>query len=845
MSPFSRPAMLDKLSDGVLILASGGRLLYANPAARIWLELGADDPLPKSLAGRFTPAAAWDALLAGAAQVELTYNNCQLVATGFSREDQTAILLQDAAGQESLRQLQERADRLAIINRLSAQFGSTLNSQEIMDTVVHEMAKVTSVDQCRLVLFDDQMGYGTIRAENIPVVDADARIIPMAGNPSYDLLLETRKSLVVEDVSTHPATVILADRYKADDVKSMLIVPMLVQERLIGSVGLNAVGQHRKFTDAEVEMCATICNQAAIALENARLYEEVQGFTAELEQRVEERTEELARETERTASLLRITSELGTSLDLERVLHRALEMVSEAIGAAEGAIYMLDPVAGELIMRAALGRDQLLPAGGLRFPYQRGEGLVGWVVQNRQSVIVGDLVTDVRGLPVADTQARQRSALAVPLSTSDGVVGVLMLFSPRPHAFTDPQLQLVEAAALQVVTAMNNAELFKLIGEQAERLGGMMRAERDEAAKSAAILESVADGVMVVDANSKVILFNATAERMFELDRSQILNEPITRFIGLWGKAGAGWVETIEEWTRSTINLDQERPFLEERLEVGQKVVSVHLAPVVSERSGFPEFLGTVSVFRDITKDVELDRMQREWVSTVSHELRTPMTSIKGYADLLMLGAVGEVTDAQKRFLEVIKNNADRLSLLVNDLLDISRIETGRLKLDFSPISVYDLVETVIDNLLGRREQEGKDIVLEAQLPRGLPELWADIDRATQILTNLMDNAFNYTPAGGRVTVTAQQHGERVELQVRDSGIGISPEDQVRIFERFYRSDHPDVQQVSGTGLGLAIVSHLVEMHGGRLRVFSEGLGKGSTFSFTLRVAQENLELDE
>jgi len=344
---------------------------------------------------------------------------------------------------------------------------------------------------------------------------------------------------------------------------------------------------------------------------------------------------------------------------------------------------------------------------------------------------------------------------------------------------------------------------------------------------------------MVVDSHGKVILFNAAAERMLDLERSHIINEPISKFIGLWGKAGVTWGDAIEEWTRSPED-ERGRPFLDERFELGEKVVSVHLAPVLSSGSGFlPDFLGTVSVFRDITKDVELDRLQREWVSTVSHELRTPMTSIKGYADLLMLGAVGSVSDSQRRFLEIIKNNADRLSSLVNDLLDISRIETGRMKLALVDVNLYDLIETVMDNLRGRREQEEKEITIQSELFDDLPLVRGDVDRVTQILTNLLDNAFNYTPAGGSITLSAQVHSvdQFVQIKVIDTGIGISVEDQAKIFDRFYRSDHPSVQEVSGTGLGLAIVRQLVEMHGGQMKVYSGGAGKGSTFSFTLPFA--------
>jgi signal transduction histidine kinase/putative methionine-R-sulfoxide reductase with GAF domain len=782
--------------------------------------------------------------------------NVEIIALVEVFANQAAVALENAqlhsASQRALRELGERAERLAVINRLSARFGSTLNSQEIMDTVVDEMALITGIDRVRLILFDAKSGSGIVGAKHASLAGGRDRDPDVTEGLLYEALSERRQPLVIEGAGLDPAAYTVVDGERIGGAGSMLVVPMMVQDRLIGGVVLEVTGAPRRFSDAEVEMCAIVCNQAAIALDNARLYEQVSRFTAELERRVEERTRDLAHERDRISALLRITSELSTSLDLERVLHRSLDLVNEAIGAAQGSIYLLDQATGELVHRAALGWPSSESVEGRRFPFRRGEGLIGWVFKEQRSTIVDDALTDERWKPLPGASMEHRSALAVPLSSSEGVVGVLMLMSPEPNAFSEPQLQLVEAAALQVATAMNNAELFKLIGEQAERLGGLMRAEQEEAAKSAAILESVADGVMVVDGRGRVILFNATAERILELERSQILGKPIGEFIGLWGKAGAVWGAAIDEWTHA-VGLEKTNQFLEERLELGAKVVSVHLAPVLSGRRDFPSFLGTVSVFRDITRDVELDRMQREWVSTVSHELRTPMTSIKGYADLLMLGAAGPVSETQTRFLEVIKNNADRLSLLVNDLLDISRIETGRMKLDFRPIDLHELVAIVVDNLHGRVEQEEKEMEIQVRLSDGLPAVWGDIDRVTQILTNLLDNAFNYTPAGGTITIAASpeeriapdKQAERISVRVIDTGIGVASDEQTKIFDRFYRSDQPEVQRVSGTGLGLAIVNHLVDMHGGRLIVHSEGLGEGSTFSFTLPMATNQITADE
>jgi len=263
------------------------------------------------------------------------------------------------------------------------------------------------------------------------------------------------------------------------------------------------------------------------------------------------------------------------------------------------------------------------------------------------------------------------------------------------------------------------------------------------------------------------------------------------------------------------------------------KHVSVHLSPVFARG----QFFGTVSIFRDVTQEVEVDRMKSEFVSTVSHELRTPMTSIKGFAELLLMGAAGSLSEPQSRYLEVIRDNADRMSGLVNDLLDISRIESGRTVLDLQAIDlgrlVNDVVTSHLDSLIRR---EDKPMGLELYIARSLPSINADPDRITQILINLLDNAYRYTLAGGTITVTVKPTGDQVEMSVRDSGIGISQENLEKIFDRFFRSEDAVVQQVPGTGLGLAIVQSLVEMHGGEIAVSSE-VGIGSTFTVYLPTA--------
>jgi signal transduction histidine kinase/CheY-like chemotaxis protein len=265
-------------------------------------------------------------------------------------------------------------------------------------------------------------------------------------------------------------------------------------------------------------------------------------------------------------------------------------------------------------------------------------------------------------------------------------------------------------------------------------------------------------------------------------------------------------------------------------LQLGKSTISARLAPVITTQG---EFLGIVTIFRDITREVEADRAKNEFVSTVSHELRTPMTAIKGYTDLIISGMVGEINEDQLRFLTVIKNNTDRLTALVDDLLDIARIETGRLRFEPESVRLGDIVKNVVDALASRAESKSHTLTLRIAV--GLPEIMADPHRLNQVFTNLVNNAINYTPDGGVINVEVYFVGGAIRVDVEDTGIGIATEDLPKIFERFYRVDHPLVHENPGTGLGLPIVKMFVEMHGGRVWVDSE-MGNGSRFTVLLPV---------
>jgi signal transduction histidine kinase len=392
---------------------------------------------------------------------------------------------------------------------------------------------------------------------------------------------------------------------------------------------------------------------------------------------------------------------------------------------------------------------------------------------------------------------------------------------------------MVKAIAGQVAIAINNAHLYELIRDQAERLGSMLRKEQEEASRSHAILEAVADGVVVTGPDSRITFLNSSAAAILELKAEKVINHSLDAFGGIFGKAAGTWMKTINDWSNDPTSYNVGDSYAEQLELDDGRIALVHLAPVILQS----DFLGTVSIFRDITHEVEVDRLKSEFVATVSHELRTPMTSIRGYVDILLMGAAGALNENQTHFLSIVKNNTERLNILVNDLLDISRIEAGRVTLSPQPLDLRDVAEDILADMLRRSQEENKPMAFSLDADKNIPRVRGDSERVRQIMGNLVDNAYHYTPENGQITVHLQAtNGSEVQVDVEDSGVGISPEDKARIFDRFYRGEDPLVLATPGTGLGLAIVRQLVEMHNGRIWLESAGEGKGSTFSFTLPV---------
>ncbi|MDQ2807310.1 MAG: ATP-binding protein, partial [Chloroflexota bacterium] len=674
------------------------------------------------------------------------------------------------------------AQRLTALQTAGAAIGATLHLASVLATAVQQAVELVGATAGVVALWHPQGRVLTAQAATHGTGLLDTgRSTAQAGEGLAGAVVRDRRLLLRPAAAALPA---------------LVAVPLLWQGDLLGVLEVEDAQPARLFSAEDQSLLMLLGQHTAGAIANARLYERAQGRLHQL-------------------TVLQDTSRaIISQLDYDTILQTVLRNVSSLLGTQRGAVYMPDERGSGATIRTVVGvsEDQALEAALVQ-----NDGPIRRVLDAGKTVAVYDLAVELPG-------GRHRGAgafcslLAVPLISQGRVLGALCIYAPQPRYWSPVEAELLLVFASQAAHAMQNALLF-------ERL-------RAEKATLITTITSMSDGLVVTDAAGRIILANPVADGLFAVPFTRSEGESLLTLLArsphvLDYRGGDPTGDLLG------VVLDQGMPYRGEIDVRGptQRTLEFSFLPVTRSNA---LITGGLAVFHDITELRRLNDLKSDFLSMVSHELRTPLTSIKGFVKLVLLGDLGPLTTEQQECLEVADREADRLSHLINDLLDISRIEAGTVTFTWETVAPAPLVAEVLTML--QPQAADLHLTLHAQLPPALPAVRGDRQRIIQILTNLVGNAIKFTPPDGQVCVTAAADGADLRVQVTDTGIGIAAPALSRIFDRFYQVDSSHARARGGTGLGLAITRQLVEGHGGTISVASTP-SVGTTVEFTLPLA--------
>ena len=427
-----------------------------------------------------------------------------------------------------------------------------------------------------------------------------------------------------------------------------------------------------------------------------------------------------------------------------------------------------------------------------------------------------------------------RSAITVPVRLGSDEPLLFCLAKESPVGYNAADLNTVSIYAR--VLAQRAAQNIAASAPPPRQDQELAVQNQKRISQNNAIWEALVDGVLVTDSINRVQYTNKALARFLDLSRGFPGESTIESAAQQLHGSLAGWKETITKWS---IQPELVRPsdVYEEQVKLNSgRVLSIHLSPVLWGK----EFLGTVTVFRDVSYEFEFDRLKSDFITSISHELRTPLTSIQGYVDLLLMGVTGDLSEEQRGFMSIVKSNSERLNNLINDMLELTTIEAGKANLSIHPTDIFTLAQEVLDRYRERSVKENKQVEFYLESDQTIPLVMADPERARQILDNLMSNAYTFSQTDGKIIISLKKADDALQVDITDTGIGIAKEHKDLIFDQFTWVDHPGEQSGKGIGLGLPIVKQLVEMQNGRIWVESSGIpGEGATFSFTLPIKAE------
>jgi GAF domain-containing protein/HAMP domain-containing protein len=762
--------------------------------------------------------------------------------------------------QESLEYQTATSDVLKVISQSGAEL------EPVLDTLVETAALICQADEALIMRLQDgfyRMAASFGYTPEFVELMARSRLPPDRETVTGQTALE-RRVIHIHDTAAKPDY--RPPPLQAGEHRTALGVPLLRDDIAIGVIFL-ARSRVEPFTEKQIALVATFADQAVIAIENARLLRDLQGRTRDLQESLEYQTA--------TSDVLKVISQSGA--DLEPVLQRLVESAARICNADKAVLQQLRD--GLFRIAASFGLPQEWKEFRARHPIAPDRGTpIGRMALERKVVHVEDALTDPE---YTDAESRNlgefRTMLAVPLFREGTVIGGLFLARSHVEPFTQKQIALVTTFADQAVIAIENARLFDELRARTTELGSSvaelkMLNDVAQAVSSTLDLRSVLSTILtsslgVTWANAGAVFRYSRAERAFRLVEAVGWDETLLRSVGDLRLAETETAMGEAVARRMPVQLANTEKRASNPLRDLTLAAGYHSALIVpllgaertfgaitlfrQEAGEFPaetvrvmQTLASQSVlaiqnarlFREIADKSEqlalASQHKSQFLANMSHELRTPLNAILGYAELLVDGIYGALPDRPKGVLERIQNNGKHLLALINDVLDLAKIEAGQLTLTLENYALAEVVRTVVTATEPLATSKGLNFT--ATLQDDMPMGHGDARRVSQVLLNLVGNAIKFTEVG-EIEISASSANGQFVLNVRDTGPGIPDADQERIFGEFQQIDNSNTRNKGGTGLGLAISKRMVELQGGTIAVESV-LGQGSTFRVVLPV---------